>query len=524
MPMDTGGGMAWWQAGVVYQVYPRSFQDSTGDGVGDLQGIRSRLDHLDELGVDAVWISPIYPSPMADGGYDISDHCDIDPLFGTLDDLDALLDAAHNRGLKLLLDLVPGHTSDQHPWFVASRSSRDDPKRDWYVWRDPAPDGGPPNNWVSEFGGPAWTFDELTGQYYLHLYLRAQPALNWRNPGVRRAMFDVMRFWLDRGVDGFRVDAVEHLVVDGGFRDNPPDPTATPQMGPARQVVRRYTTHQPEVLDIAREMRALTADYESDRVLIGEAYGTPEQVMTYYGEHGDGFQLPFNFQLIGAHWEPRALAAMVDAYEAALPEGGWPNWVLGNHDRSRIASRVGPAQARVAAMLLLTLRGTPTLYQGDELGMIDVGIPSDAVQDPWEKQVPGLGLGRDPVRTPIPWDDSAGAGFTTTTPWLPLGTNTASAAAQAADPTSMLTLHQRLLDLRRREPALSIGDYRTVSADDAVYVYERHHEGRSLVIALNLTGGDEPLRIAGEVLVTTHLDDPPAGLLRAHEGRIIRTT
>ena len=521
--MDDGGRTAWWQRGVIYQVYPRSFQDSSGDGVGDLQGIRSRLDHLVALGVDAVWISPIYPSPMADFGYDIADHCDIDPLFGTLDDLDELLVAAHGRGLRILLDLVPGHTSDQHPWFVASRSARDDPRRDWYIWCDPAPGGGPPNNWVSEFGGPAWTFDGSTGQYYLHLYLQRQPALNWRHPAVRRGMLDVMRFWLDRGVDGFRIDAVEHLVVDDRFRDNPPDPAATPQLGPARQFLRHHTTHQPEVLDIAREMRAVADAYGDDRVLIGEAYGTLEQVMAYYGEHGDGFQLPFNFQLIGADWQPRRLASMVEDYEAALPEGAWPNWVLGNHDRSRIASRVGPAQARVAAMLLLTLRGTPTIYQGDELAMTDVAIPPEAVQDPWERQVPGLGLGRDPVRTPIPWDDRPQGGFSTTTPWLPLGTDTPSAAAQAADTTSMLALHRRLLDLRRQEPALGVGAYRTVRADDAVYIYERHRDGRHLRVVLNLTGEEQPLEVAGETLVTTHLDDPPAGLLRADEGRVIRT-
>jgi alpha-glucosidase len=519
----AAGGVRWWQAGVVYQVYPRSFQDSTGDGVGDLVGIRSRLDHLVDLGVDALWISPIYPSPMVDFGYDVTDHRDVDPRFGTLADLDALLDAAHERGLQVLLDLVPGHTSDRHPWFVASRSSRADPRRDWYVWRDPAPGGGPPNNWVSEFGGPAWTFDATTGQYYLHLYLVEQPQLNWRNPEVRQAMFDVMRFWLDRGVDGFRVDAIGHLLPDEQLRDNPPDPDATPAMGPSRQLLRRYTAHRPEVYDAVREMRTLADSYDGERVLIGEAYGPLEQVMGYYGEHGDGFQLPFNLQLIGAPWGARHLAATVEGYEAALPEGGWPNWVLGNHDRSRIASRVGRAQARVAAMLLLTLRGTPTIYQGDELGMTDVAIPPDAVQDPWEKQVPGLGLGRDPVRTPIPWDDRRNAGFTTAVPWLPIGRDTPSAASQAADPTSMLTLHRRLLDLRRREPALAIGDYRTLSVDDAVLVYERHHDERRLVVALNLTGVDQQLDLGGELLLTTHLDAPPSRNLRADEGRILRT-
>lgn len=523
MPVDSDGSVAWWQSGVVYQVYPRSFQDATGDGIGDLPGIVSRLDHLVELGVDAVWVSPIYPSPMVDFGYDIADHCDVDPLFGTLADLDALLAAAHERGLKVLLDLVPAHTSDQHPWFLASRSSREDPQRDWYVWRDAGPDGDPPSNWVSEFGGSAWTFDETTGQYYLHIYLVEQPALNWRNPEVRRAMFDVMRFWLDRGVDGFRVDAIEHLLPDAELRDNPPDPAATPQLGPSRQHRRIYTAHRPEVFDAVREMRSLADTYDGDRVLIGEAYGTLDQVMAYYGEHGDGFQLPFNLQLIGAAWRARELAAMVEAYETALPAGAWPNWVLGNHDVSRIASRVGSAQARVAAMLLLTLRGTPTIYQGDELGMRDVAIPPASVQDPWEKQVPGLGLGRDPVRTPLPWNDGPGSGFTTGDPWLPLGTDTDSVARQSTDPTSMLTLHRRLLELRRRERALTVGRYRTVAVDDAVYLYERQHEGRRLVVALNLSDRDLPLppSLAGETLLTTHLDAPPTGVLRADEGRVV---
>jgi alpha-glucosidase len=489
--------------------------------VGDLAGIRLRLDHLVELGVDAVWISPIYPSPLVDFGYDITDHCAVDPRFGTLDDLDDLLAAAHDRGLRVLLDLVPGHTSDQHPWFRDARASRRSAKRAWYVWTDPAADGGPPTNWVSEFGGSAWTLDEATGQYYLHIHLVEQPNLNWRNPAVREAMFDVMRFWLDRGVDGFRVDAFDHLFQDEQLRDNPIDPAATPAAGPARQHRRVYTAHRPEVIEVARAMRRLVDGYPGDRLLVGEAYGTLEQVVAYYGTAGDGFQLPFNLQLIGAPWTPRDLASIIEAYEDVLPDGAWPNWVLGNHDRSRIASRVGPAQARIAAMLLLTLRGTPTLYQGDELGMTDVAIPPEAVQDPWERQVPGLGRGRDPVRTPIPWDDGPAAGFTSGEPWLPIGREVASAAEQAHEPRSMLTLHRRLLLLRRAEEALTIGSYRTRWVDDALLVYERQHADRRLVVALNLTGAEQPLDLDGEVLLTTHLDEPPAGRLRADEGRVV---
>jgi alpha-glucosidase len=520
--MSADPPVPWWRSGVIYQVYPRSFQDHDGDGVGDLGGIRSRLGHLVDLGIDAVWISPIYRSPMADFGYDISDLRAIDPLFGTLDDLDALVAAAHEQGVKVLLDLVPGHTSDQHPWFVGSRSSRSDPKRDWYVWADAAPGGGPPNNWVSEFGGPAWTWDEGTDQYYLHLYLRAQPALNWRNPEVRAAIFEVMRFWLDRGVDGFRIDAVEHLVPDASLRDNPPDPTWTESLGPARRLERRHTAHQPEVLEIARQMRQVADDYDGDRVLVGEAYGSLAQVMAYYGDDLDGFQLPFNFGLIGAAWTARELAYLVEDYEVALPDGAWPNWVLGNHDRSRIASRVGAAQARVAAMLLLTLRGTPTLYQGDELGMTDVRIPPEAVRDPWELQVPGLGLGRDPVRTPIRWGDGPGGGFTDGDPWLPIGEDTPSVAAQRDDPSSMLRFHQRLIALRRDEPALSIGSYRTRSVDDDVFVYERRHEDRCLAVALNLTDRQRRVDLPGRSLLSTHgSDSNPPGYLRADEGRIV---
>jgi alpha-glucosidase len=390
---------AWWQHGVVYQIYPRSFQDTNGDGIGDLPGIVSRLGHLVELGVQALWISPIYPSPMADFGYDVSHYCDIDPAFGTLDDFDHLVAAAHERGLKVILDYVPNHSSDQHPWFIESRSSRNNPKRDWYIWRDPRPDGSPPNNWLSEFGGPAWTFDQATGQYYYHAYLREQPDLNWRNPDVREVMLDALRFWFERGVDGFRVDAIHQLIEDAALRDNPPDPEWQEGMSPARRVIRAHSMDQPEVHDAIRAMREV-ADRYDDRVLIGEAYLPIDRLMAYYGVDLTGFHLPFNFHLLSTPWKPADIAALIDRYEAALPRGAWPNWVLGNHDRSRVASRIGPEQARVAAMLLLTLRGTPTIYQGEEIGMLDVPIQPELVQDPWEKNVPGLGLGRDPVRTP----------------------------------------------------------------------------------------------------------------------------
>lgn len=479
----------WWQRGVVYQVYPRSFQDSNGDGIGDLRGIIARLDYLADLGVDAIWLSPIFPSPMADFGYDVADYCDIDPRFGTLADFDDLLAAAHARNVRVILDFVPNHTSDRHPWFLESKRSRTSPKRDWYIWRDAAPGGGPPNNWVSDFGGSAWEWDEASGQYYLHAFLKEQPDLDWRNPAVQSAMYDVLRFWFERGVDGFRIDVLWHLVKAAGLPDNPPNPDYRPEMGEMHRVLQLHSTDQPEVHAIAAEMRRI-ADGYGDRVLIGEIYLPVERLMAYYGAGGSGVHLPFNFQLVEARWDAPSLRAMILAYEAALPKGGWPNWVLGNHDRPRIASRVGEAQARVAAMLLLTLRGTPTIYYGDELGLPSVEISADRAQDPRELREPGLGLGRDPVRTPMPWDPTAKAGFTTGEPWLPLHADHGERNVTRLDAErgSILELHRRLLALRRQHPALAIGAMRMLDAKSAdVLMYERTHGDERVLVALNLS-------------------------------------
>ncbi len=493
----------WWHAGVIYQVYPRSFQDSDGDGVGDLRGIDWRLDYLVALGVDAVWLSPIYPSPMADFGYDVADYTGVDPVFGTFADLDALIAAAHARGLRLLLDFVPNHSSDRHPWFVESRSLRENPKRDWYIWRDAKPDGSPPNNWISDFGGGAWEWDAATGQYYLHAFLREQPDLNWRNPEVRAAMLDAMRFWLERGVDGFRVDVLWHMVKRADLADNPPNPDWHAGDPEKERVLQLNSTDQPEVHEIAAEMRALADEYRA--LLIGEIYLPTPKLMTYYGSPArPEVQLPFNFQLIGAEWTAPALGRLIAEYEATLPPGAWPNWVLGNHDRPRIATRVGEAQARVAAMLLLTLRGTPTIYYGDELGMTDVAIPPDQVRDPQELRAPGQGFGRDPVRTPMPWDASANAGFTTGEPWLPLGPDwrTRNIAAESTDPDSMLSIYRALLALRREQRALALGDFALVRAEGEVLAYERSHEGERLLIALNL--GEEWQRLAVPTWASPH--------------------
>ena len=507
----------WWERGIIYQIYPRSFMDSNCDGIGDLGGIRQKLDYLEWLGVDAIWISPIYPSPMADFGYDISNYTDIDPIFGTLPEFDALLADVHGRGMKLLLDYVPNHTSDCHPWFIDARTSRSSKRRDWYIWRDPAPGGGAPNNWRANFGGDAWEWDEKTGQYYYHAFLKEQPDLNWRNPQVQRAMLDVLRFWLDRGVDGFRVDVMHHLVKDTEFRDNPANPDFRPGMSPYRELLTTYTADLPEVQEIVAMMRGVIEEYD-DRMLVGEIYLPVERLMAYYGASGRGAHLPFNFQLIRLPWKAKEIATAVERYEALLPSYAWPNWVLGNHDKPRIATRAGAAQARIAAMLLLTLRGTPTMYYGDEIGMRDVPVAPDQVQDPFEKNVPGLGLGRDPVRTPMQWSDAKWAGFTTGFPWLPLADDfkTINVSNLRQEASSILNLYHRLIDLRRKEPALSVGDYAALPAGDDLIAYMRKSAERRFLIALNFAGQSRNFNV-GELQARTALLRISTYLDREHE-------
>ena len=527
----------WWQAGVIYQIYPWSFQDSNNDGIGDLSGIERRLDYLVGLGVEAIWISPIYPSPMIDFGYDVADYCDVDPRFGTLKDFDDLLLQAHRRGLKVLLDFVPNHTSDQHPWFVESRTSRENQKRNWYIWRDPAADGGPPNNWISDFGGSAWAWDNVTRQYFYHAFLKEQPDLNWRHPAVKGAMYDVMRFWFDRGVDGFRIDVLWHMLKAVDFPDNPPNPAYRSGMGEMHRLLQLHSTDQPEVHGIAAEMRAIADSYgakgQGERALIGEIYLPVDRLMRYYGGERQEVHLPFNFQLIDTPWEARSLATMITNYEAALPPGGWPNWVLGNHDRPRVATKRGQAQARVAAVLLLTLRGTPTIYYGDELGLSDVVIEASQVRDPRELREPGLALGRDPVRTPMSWDESENAGFSTVNPWLPLNADwpTRNVALMTEEPHSILTLYRRLLALRRSCLALSIGDFGLLKGEDSILAYERRHDSERLIVALNLgerpSGLQLPDWARGSRLLVSTVDDAAlieggTLLLRSNEGVVLK--
>jgi alpha-glucosidase len=532
----------WWQTGVVYQIYPRSFKDTNGDGVGDLLGVVEKLDYLSQtLGVDAIWLSPFYPSPMADFGYDVANYTDVDPLFGNLAAFDELVAQAHRRDLKVIVDWVPNHTSDQHPWFIESRSSRTNPKRDWYVWRDAKPDGSPPNNWLSVFAGPAWEWDEATGQYYLHSFLEEQPDLNWRNPAVKAAMFDGVRFWLERGVDGFRIDVAHYIMKDPDLRDNPPNPKPA---GFMQFRVREFNTQlhlydsgHPDVHALFREFRQLLDNFstQSPRMSVGEIHIFDwKKWASYYGQNLDELHMPFNFALLNVPWQAKAVRQVVDGLEAAILPGACPNYVLGNHDHPRLAGRYGPAQARVAAMLLLTLRGTPTLYYGDEIGMADVPIPVEQQQDPFGLREPGFG--RDPCRTPMQWTPGPNAGFSVPdTPklWLPLASDyqTVNVERQLADPTSILNLYRRLLAYRRATPALQAGGYQPVDGvPDDCFVYWRQTGDQRVLVALNFSGKERRLRLPerrqGEVVISTHMDrtetiDLHQFALRGDEGIVV---
>ena len=516
---DSFANIAWWQKGVIYQIYPRSFQDSNNDGIGDLQGIKSRLDYLQELGIDALWLSPIFSSPMADFGYDISDYMGIHPIFGTMSDFEELLAAVHERGLKLVLDLVPNHTSDQHPWFLESKSSKDNPKRDWYLWQDAKPDGSPPNNWLAAFGGSAWEWDQDTGQYYYHAFLKEQPDLNWRNPEVQNVMLDLMRFWLDKGVDGFRIDVMWHLLKDDALRDNPKNSAYTADMPECDQLMAVYSTDRPEVHQIVGMMRQVLDTYE-ERMMIGEIYLSTEKLVAYYGVANQGAHLPSNTTLLLQPWQASALASSIGLYEGSLPKGAWPNWVLGNHDQHRIASRVGVAQSRIAAIMLLTLRGTPIIYYGEEIGMRDIALPFEELKDPQGRSNPSKS--KDMSRTPMHWDSCLNAGFSQTKPWISLDNKYSSnnVSLQQQDPASMLSFYKRLIQLRKAEPALQVGNYVLAFSDAQFLAYKRTLEGHdNFLIVVNLTHipcyySTPNISIEGSIVLST---DPELEGMRTQE-------
>ena len=539
MPTREQGGGPWWREAVIYQIYPLSYSDNNDDGFGDLPGVTSRLDYLsDVLGVDALWLSPFYRSPMRDWGYDVSDHTAVDPLFGTIDDARALIDAAHERGLRVIVDYVINHTSDEHEWFEASRSSMDDPKRDWYVWRDGRGDG-PPNNWVSVFSGPAWSYDERTGQWYRHTFLSSQPDLNWRNPEVVEAMMEVVRFWLDMGVDGFRVDAAHQMMKDERERDNPPAPSDYPRpwkdMGEYDHFIHLYDFGQPDVHAVHRELRRVVDSYSRDALIVGEMhiFDLPEWA-SYYGEDLDQLSMPFNFHLMASHWNVPSLRATIESVLWNVPVGAWTNWTLGNHDEMRLASRLPKSHDRLAAVLLLTLRGTPFMYYGDELGMLETEteIEIGGHRDPWGATVGWLS--RDGARTPMHWTPGPNAGFTAPAvrPWLPLGSDceTVNVESQMGEEGSMLNMYRRLLKLRRESSALRRGSFLShPSSTEDVFTYRRESDHETMTVILNFSGEPRSASVgAGRVVFSTtgpHRDEwvrngvelgPNEGLILAH--------
>lgn len=511
--------LKWWQQAVFYQIYPRSFADGNGDGIGDFPGMTARLDYLHDLGIDAIWLSPHYPSPFLDCGYDISDYTGVAPEYGSLDDFKRFLDAAHTRGIRVILDLVLNHTSDQHPWFLEARSSRDNPRRDWYIWRD-GKDGGPPNNWVSIFGGSAWERDPLTGQYYYHAFLKEQPDLNWRNPAVKRAMWDVVRFWLDLGVDGFRLDAIATIFEHPDLPDHElplaADEIMDANMLPWEEYQRlmRFQVQQPGLHALMQELRALVDEYPGDRVLIGE-----DEDVAFHGSGNDELHLVFNFPLMRVkRLTPAHIRANQAMRLAELPPGAWPCNTLGNHDNSRVWSRYGDgahdaALARLHLALLLTLKGTPFLYNGEEIGMTDLEltdlsqIRDTAALGQYRRLTERLGKApaealqvvlkttRDRCRSPMQWSNAPNAGFSPpeVQPWLPVNANYAlgiNVADQDQDPDSLLSFYRRMLRLRRATPALIAGDYHALHQHSADYLAFLRHDagtGQTCLVILNFS-------------------------------------
>ena len=510
----------WWRDGVIYQIYPRSFADSNGDGLGDLPGIISRLDYLADLGIDALWPSPIYPSPDRDFGYDVSDYCNVDPRYGTLADFDRLVAEAHDRGLHLILDMVMNHTSDQHAWFQESRSARDNPKRDWYIWRNQ------PNNWQASFGGKAWEFDQPTGQYYLHLFTKEQPDVNWRNPAVRQAQLEAFRFWMDRSVDGFRLDVFNAYFKHPDLPDNPP------KFG-LRAFDRQkhiYDIDQPEMLPLLNELRALLDSYP-ERYSVGETYqASPQKTVAYCGPdklHA-AFSFDFTSNELSFPWNPGWIKEQIARREQIFNKAGvWPTTVMSNHDLPRAASRYAKgeqdAQARIALALLLTLRGTPFMYYGEEIGMRDIAVRRSEILDPPGRKYWPIYKGRDGCRSPMQWDNGKNAGFSSAKPWLPVHPDylQRNVAAQAADPDSLFHFTKKLLSLRKTFPALQGGDYNPLESPPGTLAYLRSMPEQSILVAINFKSRTtEFVALQGkwQLLLSSH--EESTGTLAPYEVRL----
>lgn len=488
----------WWKEAVIYQIYPRSFADSNGDGIGDLQGIIDKLDYLngspDSLGVDAIWLSPIYPSPMVDFGYDISDYEDIDPVFGDLKTFKKLLKEAHSRGIKIIMDLVINHTSDKHPWFIESRSSKKSKKRDWYIWED-AIDGNPPNNWMAAFGGNAWEWDKNTKQYYYHGFTKEQPDLNWRNPEVRKAIFKMIEFWLDLGVDGFRLDVVNYYIKDKKLRDNPKD--YFKGLRPYDIQIHIYDRDRPKVHSILKKLRKLLDSYEGDRMSVGEVFieppGNPKLASSYYGDKSDELHMAFNFAFLYCKWDAEKFKEAIRALEKELKPADWPNYTLSNHDQIRHIKRYEKgketlSRMKIAAILLLTLRGTPFLYYGEEIGMEDQTIPKSQIQDPLGKMYWPIFNGRDKSRLPMCWDDSLNAGFSSGKPWLPMNRNykKINVKVQSQESNGLLNTYKELIKIRRDSDVLRKGDIRILDiSNTSILGYFRIYKKNKILILLN---------------------------------------
>ena len=515
----------WWKEKVIYEVLVHSFQDSDGDGIGDLKGLIQRLDYLVDLGVGALWLSPINRSEFFDVGYDVSDYRSIDPRFGTMDDFNRLVDEVHRRDLRLVLDYVPNHTSNYHPWFMQSRASRDNPYRNYYLWSDPAADGGAPNNWINRFGLSAWTFDHATGQYYFGTFAPEQPDLNWRNPDVRREMLDVLRFWFNLGCDGVRVDALSHLIKDERFRRNPPDPDYTEDSEPSNRVLRWYSQNQPELLDLIHEMKQVVSEFPG-RLLMGEAFQSAEQLATY---QRFGADLLLNTSMLQGRFTQDKLQDTIDRVEATTPRGAWPSHASGDHDLIRLASRLQQHQLRPAALLQFTVRGATTMYYGEELGLEDAYIPPEAMVDPSGRSDPRYG--RDSRRVPMPWNGEPNVGFTTGKPWLPIDepTRKKNVESQRHNPNSLLNFYKRLLKLRASQSELQTGDYTPLDSPPNVIAFRRGDPRTGLLIALNFSDQTVSWQFNGEsaevLLSTCDLGQRRSEnelKLAPHEGVIVR--
>ncbi len=523
--LDTSNHGSWWRGGVLYQIYPRSFADGNGDGIGDLPGITRRLGHVASLGVDGIWLSPFFKSPMKDYGYDVSDYTDVDPMFGTLADFEALVARAHELGLKVMIDQVLSHSSDQHPWFARSRMSRANDKADWYVWADAKHDGTPPNNWLSCFGGSAWQWDTRRRQYYLHNFLASQPDLNLHNPAVQDALLASVRFWLDLGVDGYRLDAINFCFHDAQLRDNPgrgmpegDDPTA-PAANPYSWQLHRYDKSQPEALDFLRRLRALTDPYPGTTLLgeIGDEAGMA--MVAQYTDGSDKLHMAYCFDLLSADHSAARVRSIIERFER-VAGGGWACWALSNHDCTRLATRWGgahphPGLLRLAAALQLGLRGSSCIYQGDELGLPEAEVAFEDLQDPYGITMWPEYKGRDGCRTPMPWEAGApdlGFGSGTARPWLPIAEAHRALAVdrQERDPDSLLHHYRRLLRWRSTQPALVRGDIDLLDAHPQVLAFVRRHGAERVLCAYNLDERACTFAVAPGLTIARRLDDSGA--------------